>query len=65
VDATWDDPAHDTLNVMWAREFVNAAGRFSSGRGYLNFAGMLEEGDAALRTNFGRNYARLMDVKTA
>ncbi|MGE0025978.1 MAG: FAD-binding oxidoreductase [Thermoleophilia bacterium] len=65
VDATWDDPAQDALNVLWTQEFIAAAQRFSSGKLYLNFAGMLEEGDAALRTTFGRNYARLVDVKTA
>ena len=65
VDATWDDPAHDALNVLWTREFIAAAQRFSSGKLYLNFAGMLEEGEAGLRTTFGRNYGRLVDVKTA
>lgn len=65
VDATWDDPAHDALNVLWTREFIAAAQRFSSGKLYLNFAGMLEEGEAGLRTTFGRNWARLVDVKTA
>lgn len=65
VDATWDDPDEDALNVLWTQEFIAAAQRFSSGKLYLNFAGMLEEGDAALRTTFGRNYARLVDVKTA
>ena len=65
VDATWDDPAHDALNVLWTREFIAAAQRFSSGKLYLNFAGMLEEGEAGLKTTFGRNYGRLVEAKTA
>jgi FAD/FMN-containing dehydrogenase len=32
---------------------------------YFNFAGLLEEGEDAVRTSFGRNYERLVDVKTA
>ena len=32
---------------------------------YFNFAGLLEEGEDAIRTSFGANYDRLVDVKTA
>jgi FAD/FMN-containing dehydrogenase len=65
IDATWTDPADDTPNIDWTREFWSAAQPFSSGQIYFNFAGMLEEGDAAIRTSYGRNYERLVDVKTA
>lgn len=65
IDAAWADPADDAPNIAWARSFWQDAQRFSSGQVYFNFAGMLEEGEAALRTSFGRNYARLVDVKTA
>jgi hypothetical protein len=65
IDATWDDPAHDILNVLWAREFLEAARAFSSGKVSLDPAGMPEGGDAAPRATSGRDHARLVDVKTA
>ncbi|HYO19850.1 MAG TPA: BBE domain-containing protein [Dermatophilaceae bacterium] len=46
------------------RAFWNAAQPFSSDRVYSNFDGYLEEGEAAVRSTFGRNYQRLVDVKT-
>jgi FAD/FMN-containing dehydrogenase len=65
VDATWDDPSADAANIDWARSFWTDAQRFSDGQVYFNFAGLLEEGGEAVRTSFGRNYERLVDVKTA
>lgn len=65
IDATWDAPEDDTVNVEWAKSFWATAQPFSSGQVYFNFAGLLEEGDEAVRTSFGRNYERLVDVKTA
>jgi FAD/FMN-containing dehydrogenase len=37
---------------------------FSGGGIYLNFPGFLEEGEELLHEGYGRNYARLVDVKT-
>ncbi len=65
IDATWTDPADDARNIDWTREFWSAAQPFSSGQIYFNFAGMLEEGDVAIRTSYGRNFERLVDIKTA
>lgn len=65
IDATWADPADDARNIDWTKAFWSAAKPFSSGQVYFNFAGMLEEGEQAVRTSFGRNYERLVDVKTA
>ena len=65
IDASWIAVEDDERNIEWARSFWTAAQRFSSGQVYFNFAGLLEEGDAAIRTSYGRNYERLVDVKTA
>jgi FAD/FMN-containing dehydrogenase len=65
IDATWTDPADDARNIDWTRAFWAAAQPFSSGQVYFNFAGMLEEGATAIRTSYGRNFERLVDVKTA
>jgi FAD/FMN-containing dehydrogenase len=65
VDATWDDPAGDDANVQWTRAVWDDLHRFSTGQAYLNFPGLLEEGQALMRASFGSNYERLVDVKTA
>jgi FAD/FMN-containing dehydrogenase len=65
IDSTWDAPEDDLRNIEWTRAFWDSAQRFSSGQVYFNFAGLLEEGEDAVRSSFGRNYERLVDVKTA
>jgi FAD/FMN-containing dehydrogenase len=64
IDAGWEHPAGDTRNIDWARSFWNAAQPFSTGRIYFNFAGLLEEGENAVRTTYGPNYPRLVEAKT-
>ena len=65
IDATWEAAEDDERNLAWARSFRAAAEHFASGQVYFNFAGLLEEGDDAIRKSFGANYERLVDVKTA
>ena len=65
VDSTWESPEHDEENIAWTRAFYEDARRFSSGQVYFNFAGLLEEGEAAVRESYGQNLERLVDVKTA
>jgi FAD/FMN-containing dehydrogenase len=65
IDATWEAAEDDERNLAWAKSFWTDAQRFSSGQVYFNFAGLLEGGDEAVRRSFGRNYERLVDVKTA
>ena len=62
-EADWDDPAADEENVSWARRFIKALEPYTVGN-YLNFPGMLEEGEQQLRASFGSHYERLVDVKT-
>jgi len=59
----WVDPAEDTSNVRWAREFVAAMEPYSDGSRYLNFAGFLEEGEVMMRSSFGPHYDRLLALK--
>jgi FAD/FMN-containing dehydrogenase len=65
VDSTWDDAGADAANVDWTRSFWDELHRFSSGQAYLNFPGLIEEGQALMRASFGSNYERLVDIKTA
>ena len=64
IDATWDDPAGDERNIEWTRAFWDDARRFSSdGKTYFNFPGLLEEGDAAVKSSYGANHDRLAQIK--
>ncbi len=61
-EADWDDPAMDDANIGWARGIIEALKPHTVGT-YLNFPGMLEEGEQQLRLSFGSNYERLTQVK--
>jgi FAD/FMN-containing dehydrogenase len=63
IDSTWDDPADDERNIAYTRGFWDDANRFSQGKTYFNFPGLLEEGDAAVRSSYGVNYERLAQIK--
>ena len=63
IDATWADPADDAENIGWTRAFWDDAQPFSQGKTYFNFPGLLEEGDAAVRTSYGANHDRLSRIK--
>ena len=39
--------------------------RFSAGKTYFNFPGLLEEGEAAIRDSYGANHERLARIKAA
>ena len=63
IDATWDDPAEDERNIVWTRAYWDDMHRFSSGKTYFNFPGLLEEGEAAVESSYGANHARLARIK--
>ncbi len=65
IDSTWSEPAEDAANVEYTRAFYDAALPFSDGKTYFNFPGLLEEGDAAVRSSYGANYERLTRIKAA
>ena len=63
VDAIWSRAEDDAVNLTWARSFWNDMQRFSNGRGYLNFAGLPEDGDGLARGTYGKNLPRLAMIK--
>jgi len=65
IDSTWRQPRNDTRNIRWTRDFWNAQHRFSNGKSYFNFPGLLEEGHEAVERSYGQNYDRLARIKTA
>ena len=65
IDSTWQDPADDDANIDYTRAFWTAAEPFSNGQTYFNFPGLFEEGEAAVRSSYGANHARLARIKGA
>jgi FAD/FMN-containing dehydrogenase len=63
IDSTWQDAADDAANVAYTREFYDASLPYSDGKTYFNFPGLLEEGDAAVRSSYGEGHARLAQIK--
>src|SRR5919109_4786180 len=63
IEANWEGES-DSENVAWVREVFADMQSFSGGGVYLNFPGFLEEGERILREGYGRNYERLVQVKT-
>lgn len=63
VAAGWDDAADDAANMAWARAAWQDLQRFSTGGVYINFQPE-DEGDERIRAAYGKNYDRLVEVKT-
>jgi len=61
AEANWEDPADDAANIGWDRDTVAEVG----GTAYLNFPGLLEEGEQQARTSHGATFGRLTEVKRA
>lgn len=62
VTASWDAPVDDERNIAWAREAWSDMREYSTGGTYVNFL-TEEEGEDRLQAAYGRNYARLAEVK--
>ena len=58
-ESNWEHPAEDATNLAWARAVVAEVG----GAAYLNFPGLLEEGDQGPRDSHGATFDRLARVK--
>jgi FAD/FMN-containing dehydrogenase len=64
IEANWEAGSDSDENVAWVRDVFADMQTFSKGGIYLNFPGFLEEGEQLLREGYGRNYDRLVEVKT-
>ncbi len=62
VEAQWTDPADTERNRAWARAAADALKPYATGGNMPNF--LDDEPDDAVRTTFGNNFDRLVDVKT-
>ncbi|MGM0384907.1 MAG: FAD-binding oxidoreductase [Actinomycetota bacterium] len=62
-EANWEHPEDDAANIAWVRELLTALRPFSDGSRYLNFAGLQEEGGEMMRSAYGAQYGRLVELK--
>jgi hypothetical protein len=69
-DVTWSmviagvdpDPANAGAITSWAKDYWSALQPYTAGGAYVNF--MMEEGQERVEATYGRNYERLVAVKT-
>ena len=64
LEANWEEESGSDENVAWVRDVFADMRSFSEGGVYLNFPGFLEEGEQLLHEGYGKNYERLVEVKT-
>jgi FAD/FMN-containing dehydrogenase len=63
VDASWMDPALDDAAIGWARSTWEAMRPFSTGRVYVNFAGLGTDVEDFRSAVFGPNETRLNHIR--
>ena len=63
ITASWEQAANDQANLDWARTAWQDLRHFSTGGTYINFL-TEEEGDERIHAAYGKNYERLVGVKT-
>ncbi|TMD31892.1 MAG: FAD-binding oxidoreductase [Chloroflexi bacterium] len=61
IAGMWPEPAHNTANIKWVRDYYDATAPHSEQGGYINFAADDDQGRAP--ANFGKNYQRLVEAK--
>jgi FAD/FMN-containing dehydrogenase len=61
IAGMWPDPAQNDDAIGWVRDFYEATAPHSEEGGYINF--MSGDDQNRVRSNYGANYDRLVDVK--
>lgn len=62
-EANWEDAQDSARNIEWVRGCIEDMQAFSDGGMYLNFPGMVEEGQKLLSKVYGAYYPRLLELK--
>ena len=63
VTASWEKAEDDKTHIDWARAAWRDMRGFSTGGTYVNFL-TEEEGDERIRAAYGKNYERLVEIKS-
>jgi FAD/FMN-containing dehydrogenase len=61
IAGMWPDPAQNTANIKWVKDYYDATAPHSESGGYINF--MAEDDQSRIKDNYKGNYKRLVDVK--
>ena len=61
LPSEWTDPAHTEANIAWTKDTYAALSEHFSGGRWLNYLG--DDQDDAIRSAYGPNYERLVEVK--
>jgi FAD/FMN-containing dehydrogenase len=61
LPSEWIDPAHTEANIAWTKDTYAALSEHFSGGRWLNYLG--DDQDDAIRSAYGPNYDRLVEVK--
>jgi FAD/FMN-containing dehydrogenase len=61
LPSEWTDPAHTEANIAWTKDTYAALSEHFSGGRWLNYLG--DDQDDAIRSAYGPNYDRLVEVK--
>jgi FAD/FMN-containing dehydrogenase len=62
IVSVWPGPAESEQNIQWTDEYWRAMQPFASDGVYVNYLG--EEGEDRVKAAYGRNYERLVALKT-
>ncbi|HEV8669203.1 MAG TPA: FAD-binding oxidoreductase [Candidatus Limnocylindria bacterium] len=63
ITSSWEKAEDDAANIEWARAAWRDMRRFSTGGTYVNFL-TEEEGSERIKAAYGKNHARLVELKT-
>ena len=63
ITGSWDKAEDDEVNIKWVRAAWQDMRGFSTGGTYINFL-TEDEGVERIRAAYGKNYGRLVEVKT-
>jgi FAD/FMN-containing dehydrogenase len=61
IAGMWPDPAQNTANTQWVRDYYQATAPHSEQGGYINF--MAADDQDRIATNYKGNYQRLVEIK--
>jgi FAD/FMN-containing dehydrogenase len=61
IAGMWPDPADNTDNIRWVRDYYNATAPHSNQGGYINF--MADDDNDRIHANYNENYDRLVAIK--
>ncbi|MBS0001144.1 MAG: FAD-binding oxidoreductase [Cyclobacteriaceae bacterium] len=64
IDTMWLDPEQNEANIQWTRDFWNEMRQHSHGQVYFNFNSDMNGTSDMLKDSYGRNYEKLVEIKT-